>query len=124
MKARVLKEMVRPLLQPLAGLRSREILEAESGIARRVGAALRDTLSGTVSPAEKEWIDRIESLRKGLAASTGEIEIVDYGAGTQSENRTELQMREGRRESRKVSMICKSAGRPRFWSMVPLPKTT
>lgn len=117
-KARMLKEMVRPLLQPLAGLRSREIGLAESGVTRRIAKALGDTLSGTVSPAEKDWIDRIELLRKRLGTSTREIEIVDYGAGTQTENRTELQMREGRKEFRKISMICQSAGRPRFWSLL------
>jgi len=83
-----------------------------------LGKALKEAVEGDISPDEKAWIDRIESLRKELASSTVGISIEDFGAGRPDDTFSDKEMYEGNIISKTVGEVCKSASRPYLWSIL------
>src|SRR6185436_13237861 len=49
--------------------------------ARRILCAVEQTLRGELSPEEREWVRRIEELRKRLRHSHEPVTLTDFGAG-------------------------------------------
>lgn len=84
---------------------------------RSLAAALGAAIRGEADEAESAWIERIESMRARLNASTDEIRMTDYGAGTRGPG-------DGaggaRGAARTVGEICRKASKSRFWSFVLL----
>ncbi len=80
--------------------------------------ALRRTVRPEHSPQETMWIDRIESLRRELRASSEPVTITDYGAGTPGLRLTEEQMRQGRIVHRTVGAVCRDASKHPFWAQL------
>jgi len=61
------------------------------------------------SDKEKEWINKIETLRNRLSTSTVEISLTDYGAGSSDSNLTAEEMYQGRVVVGTVGEICQSS---------------
>ena len=61
-----------------------------------------------LSQEERGWIDEIESLRAELNASKAKISIIDYGAGSPTDNLTEAEMKQGKIISKTVGGMCQS----------------
>ena len=83
-----------------------------------LGDALRETLQDDVTPDEKKWIDKIESLREELNSSTTKISIVDYGAGEASLSLTNEEKDRGRVVTRTIGEFSGGASKPYFWSLL------
>jgi predicted O-methyltransferase YrrM len=82
---------------------------------KAVGDALYESLTNTISPEEQESIALIEQRRSFLLDSDKEIDVIDYGAGTYSSNRTKEEMEKGVQSTALVADICK-ASKPAFWA--------
>ena len=111
-----LKEILRPALIPMARVRARG-LAAAGPVERLLGEALSGTLKNRTTPEEARAIASIESLRRRTLLSREELEVVDFGAGAQTDSLTQEEMRSGRKESRVIAEVCRSASKPRFWAL-------
>jgi hypothetical protein len=85
---------------------------------RSLGHALKETVEGIISPDEKAWIDRIESLREELNSSCAGISIEDFGAGRPDDKFTDREMYEGNIINRTVGEVCRSASKPYLWTVL------
>jgi predicted O-methyltransferase YrrM len=83
--------------------------------ARAVGAALRETLTRTLTAAERGQLSRIEERRAALLRSRHEIAVIDYGAGTPDSTRTAEEMEQGFPSSALVADVAKASKSP-FWA--------
>lgn len=87
---------------------------------KSLGHALKETVEGSISPDEKAWIDRIESLREELNSSCAGISIEDFGAGSPDDKFSDREMYEGNIISRTVGEVCRSASKPYLWTVLLL----
>src|SRR5688572_28061868 len=79
---------------------------------RRLATALGDAARHRFSPESMRWFQRIEVMRHELAASTERVEVVDYGAGLPTSERTDEQMSHGYVSHPEVSRLTTSASLP------------
>jgi predicted O-methyltransferase YrrM len=82
-----------------------------------LGIALLESLSGELSAQEQDAISLIENRRSFLLGADKEIEIIDYGVGSSSSNRTREEMERGVRAVVKVGKITE-ASKHKFWAIV------
>ena len=87
---------------------------ADPGV-RAVGRALEATLAGHLSPIESAAVRRIEAQRASLLRSDRELAVVDYGAGSGADERTDDEMRRGVASAARVADVCR-ASKPPFWA--------
>jgi predicted O-methyltransferase YrrM len=88
--------------------------EVEGRAPAAVVAALRAATSGVPSAEEQAWIDRIESMRRSLSASTEPLVIEDFGAGRHDEETTEQQQAAGQTTTRTLGKMTASSKPPRW----------
>lgn len=81
---------------------------------RMMGAILSSTRSGLVRGDEKGWIDKIESIRKGMALSCGSVTMVDYGAGSKIEGVNVASGTGARVVVKTVKDVCNTASKGAF----------
>ncbi len=112
------KKLRRRGLIPKALAKLARLKEDGSPVSRRLTGAIRGTLEHTLASHEREWIDRIEALRRDLLASRRELALVDYGAGGAKLNLTAEQMYRGRTITRTVGEISRRASKSPFWSLL------
>jgi hypothetical protein len=96
---------------------------AKKGISQlyRQNSILSDSLANVfdavlknhISAEEKEWIEKIEFLRKQLLGSSTEISVMDYGAGLPTSIRTPEEMYQGRKLKTTIREICRIGSVPR-----------
>jgi hypothetical protein len=94
-----------------------QLRQAEAPIARSVAKAFRAFLDTELSPAEKQRIEQIETLRRELARSSEALSVTDYGAGCSGERRSEADMQRGRLVTMTVAEACASSAPP-FWCLL------
>ncbi len=80
--------------------------------------AISATLKSYVSAEENVYINRIESLRTELNASSAEIVVTDYGAGAPSCRLTAEGMYQGRVTTIAVRNVCQHASKSRRWGLL------
>lgn len=90
---------------------SREDNRVAESIAHGVRAALR----GRWTREERSWINRIESLRAELNASSTPLTRTDYGAGSPGAHCTQEQMRAGVESADTVGHFSRVASKPPLW---------
>jgi predicted O-methyltransferase YrrM len=78
--------------------------------------AIKSSLTGRTSPAEDEWIHRIETIREAMLASVQPIEIVDFGAGRAAELGPDDQ-KPVTTETRTLSKMTQSS-KPQRWALM------
>jgi predicted O-methyltransferase YrrM len=92
---------------------------ADEGIVRSLGALLEAQMANRWSSEEKDWIEKIESLRNELNASSREVTRVDYGAGSPDSKLTTEEMHRGRVVLTTVGEICRVASiRPKWGGLL------
>lgn len=64
---------------------------------------------------EVKLLDEIAHLRSELEKNTEKIQVVDFGAGKSSDQKSQKEMEEGFRESRVIGEICQIAASPKKW---------
>jgi predicted O-methyltransferase YrrM len=105
------------------GMRSRNRRELsrlrtrDTPIATALADALHAVLEKAVSPEERRWIDRIESIRRELRASTRPLRFMDYGAGSPTDRRNAEEMYEGKEVTISVAEAC-AASKPPAWCLL------
>ena len=74
-------------------------------------AAISDTIADRTSQPEREWIERIEELRRQMRASSELLEVMDYGAVSSNVQLSEEEMYAGRMIRKSIGDISRSAGK-------------
>jgi predicted O-methyltransferase YrrM len=91
-----LTDIARPLVRRLRSARTERTLRRSGDpSARAVADGLRDARRGRFDADAPRWFERIEALRSELATSDADVEVVDYGAGVPSMQRSDEEMRAG-----------------------------
>jgi predicted O-methyltransferase YrrM len=104
--------------RPQVAAAATELERSDDPVAHRLAAALRASIDGAQSDAEKAWIGRIENLRERLARSDEQIQAVDYGTGSAETERTAEEMALGTPVVYTVSDLCLSSSNPPQWDGV------
>jgi predicted O-methyltransferase YrrM len=80
-----------------------------SGLAKTnppIFAAIIDTVDNKFDEAEKNWVGRIEELRRRMAGSAEKLEVMEYGAEPGDSKLTEDAMYRGRAICRTIGQQC------------------
>jgi len=80
--------------------------------------ALREALDNNLSPAERDWVERIETARRELIRSAQTITVDDYGAGSAQLTLSDEEMAQGRAYETRVGTLCRACSKPYFWSLL------
>jgi len=81
-----------------------------------VGRAIEKTRYGSRTPEEDHWIQAIEKRRAALLASREIFEVLDFGAGTPADTRTQDQMSAGRVCTEVVGEACLKYSKEPYWA--------
>lgn len=90
----------------------------EDVVLKSLANVLDAVVENRYSGEEKDWIERIETLRDKLNTSLTEISITDYGAGSAGLNLTADEMYQGRVVVRSIGEVCRSASKPHKWAFL------
>lgn len=82
-----------------------------------VRRALRASVFGLPSDAERQWTADIESLRSRLLGDERELSVMDFGAGSGDVELTEAEMAKGRPKTLTVAEAC-AVSKPRRWALL------
>ncbi len=91
---------------------------ADDTLLKSIASALDAVLKRSASAEEKVWVDRIESLRNELNASSTEISAVDYGAGSLDLDSTAEQEYQGRVENTTIGEVCRHGSNRQMWTFL------
>ena len=109
--------LTRPIRRAVCTPSELKRLSAEQG---DLGSALTQGIEkawkGTLDPAEKAWVEKIEALRERLLVSPEPVEIMDFGAGSSRDTRTEEEMLRGTPGMSTIGTICGSVSKRDVWS--------
>ncbi len=83
----------------------------------RIARAIKATLEGSLSAAERACVERIEALRSRLLEDDGVLSGIDYGAGSPHAPRTAEQMTRGVSWQKTVREVCR-ASKSRKWGLL------
>jgi predicted O-methyltransferase YrrM len=110
---RRLTEIARPVFRRLRSAQTeRTLRRSGEPTARAVADGLRAARRGTFDADALRWFERIEVLRSELATSDADVEVVDYGAGLPSMERSDEEMRAGFVSHSSVARLSTNASRP------------
>ena len=87
-------------------------------VALFLAQAIEETGARQLSSEERDWIERIESLRRELEADRSEISYFDYGAGAALQQRTEQQMAAGAIRSVQIAEVCRIGSKSPLWCLL------
>lgn len=90
----------------------------ENHITCSVAQSIRAALRRTLTLEEKNWVDRIESLRAEMNASTKQITRTDYGAGDKCTPRTKEEMQAGVEVTDTLGHFSEVASKKAFWCLL------
>jgi predicted O-methyltransferase YrrM len=114
--ARETARLIARRLKPRIALRR---LRASGAKGVKLADAVEAWLADVGSPAETEWVGRIEALRNRLLVSKRSITVIDYGAGSPDANRSAEQMYEGVKVTTTVDKVSR-ASKQRNWCLLLL----
>lgn len=80
--------------------------------------ALKAALQFRVTPEEKEWVHKIELLRKELNSSTQTITRIIFGLPPDCPNPPGKQVQNGRLVTETIGQACRRASRQRLWCLL------
>jgi predicted O-methyltransferase YrrM len=85
---------------------------------RLLASAISAALNKSTSMEERKWINKIEALRNELNASSDEISMIDYGAGSPDLHLTADQMYQGRVLSTTIGKVCRTGSKQPPWAFL------
>jgi len=112
-----LKNRIKNTLWKLWMLRGMQLLNDSSVFAVRMKQAIRDTIHNKINPEEKDWITRIEQIRKQFTANPTPVTILDFGAGNPNCQRSEEEMKQGAVSTTTYGEICLGS-KPALWALL------
>lgn len=110
-----LSEPVRYVRRQRAKVGVRQLTEHHEPRARAIGEAILSTINGSIGAEERDLIEKIEQRRASLLSSSKTIQVVDYGAGKPSDNRSKAMMQQGVISTESVAKIT-MASKPKMWA--------
>ena len=102
----------------LASREVRRLAADPDAKAQAIARALQLTLSPSLEAAELARIDRIEHLRRILEASNDEIVVIDYGAGSPTDDLSPEAMAQGRAVTYRLRDLATLVSMPRRWALL------
>src|SRR5688572_26936117 len=84
----------------------------EQGEHKWLWAALLATLNGDLTAEERQWVERIEGLRRTLSASQTVVSRVDYGARDPRMQLSDEAMYRGETRTATIGETCRTASNP------------
>lgn len=87
-------------------------------VVRSLARAFDAVLKNSVSPQERVWVEKIESLRHRLESSPHEISITDYGAGSRHLALTAEEMYRGRVVTSTTGEVCRRGSKSYRWALL------
>lgn len=91
--------------------------EIVNAITRKFNSAFNILTIGSLSSEEQGYVSRIENIRNELLHSPDQIELIDFGYGTVTTNRSEVEMDNGVSETESISR-CAKASKPKVWALL------
>jgi predicted O-methyltransferase YrrM len=88
------------------------------GVTQAFLTAFNSSLQLDITPEEKAWIRKIESLRKDLNASTTVINRIMFGPPPETQDPSGESGREGQMVTQTVGQICRRASRQYLWCLL------
>lgn len=82
--------------------------------AAMLASALRKTVAIEMTPEEQSWIDKIESLRRSLAASETHIQMLNFGPSAPDRNIPDEELAAGRVVTRSIGDLARQSSQPFF----------
>jgi len=96
----------------MLSLKHSEVLSAN-----KMKQAIRETVHNRINPEEKEWISRIEQIRKQFTDNPAPISILDFGAGNPDSLRSDEEMTRGATSTTTYGEICLGS-LPALWALL------
>ena len=106
---------MRGILRAFAGMKIRSLKRKSHKTSLMILEAIGDFLDAELDSSEKNWIDKIESVRNRQNRSTEKITIMDFGFGKTSHLRTPEQIKNGIPIERAVGKLSQKASKSVFW---------
>jgi len=94
-----------------------QLLSHEYPKLKAIGDAFYEALNNILSSEERDFIALIEQRRSFLLSSDKMINVIDYGAGSSSSNRSKEEMEGGFQSKELIANICR-ASKPKFWAVL------
>lgn len=85
---------------------------------RKIILAILDTINENLSKEEKEWVEKIESLRRDIYKSQDRVRLVDYGAGLDREGLSKEEMEKGTTIKDRLGHVALTCSKSSFWSLL------
>lgn len=114
---KTLRTAFRPIIRRQARRQVELIRDTGIAFAPSIADALEEVLAAQLSPEERSWADRIESLRSELAQNTAPVSVIDFGAGRSTDHRSAEEMSAGIANTTTVAKAC-GASKPHFWCLL------
>jgi predicted O-methyltransferase YrrM len=92
----------------------RRLKEASLPLAKAINALWENELT----PEERVWIDKIQSLRDKLSSSEAQVSFVSYAVGKADDPVSEEVMNQGRTETQSIRWLCKSASGSHLYTLL------
>lgn len=87
-------------------------------IVKNIANALAEVVESHFSSEEKAMTDKIEELRSKLNLSKDRVNVIDYGAGAATDQRTAEEMYNGVPVANVLGNICRNTSKPTLWAQV------
>ena len=113
----MLKKQLKNILWKYWMFRGMRSIKNTEGATSKVHRALKETIYNRTDSEEKDWIARIEQIRKQFAGNPTPVSIVDFGAGNPCSQRSDEEMAQGAIHSTTFGEIC-TGSKPAFWSLL------
>ena len=114
----IVKRLLKKPLRWITVKRIHRLETIENDLPNQVARAIDNSLKRKRTAEESVWIKKIEDLRNTLDESTREISIVDYGAGTAADHRSEETMYRGITSTVVLGTISRKASKSPFWALL------
>lgn len=95
----------------------KELRNSNNPVLAKIGQGLYEGLYGDTVKTTRAQLAPIEARRRALLQTHETIDVIDYGAGSSNEQRTEEQMKQGVHKRAAISNICK-ASKPERWAAI------
>jgi predicted O-methyltransferase YrrM len=118
-----IKKIVKPLLKILLKLRAQiiisRLMRKSEPYQNGIGQVIKESLANTLSPDEKEWIDKVQSLKRKLESSTEPLLLTDFGARKIHDPKVyDKEIEFGRTVTTTVGEKCKTGSELYFWVLI------
>ena len=116
-------KFIKPLLKFVLKIRARIIISGlinkSETYQKNIGYVLKESLDNTLSLEEKQWINKIQSLKLKLESSTEPLLLTDFGARKiHDPNVYDHEIEFGRTVTTTVGEKCKTGSELYFWVLI------